>query len=197
MYRQANAQPCACWARGARRGSCRSYRRYVKCSPHGWHCTPIGSRTARCSSEREADDWIPQSRSEPYGTSAGCMACRSTQRRMRSGTHSRRICSRAAQTCVRSRTCWVMRVSPPLSATPQLLGLGCWRCGANRTPALDQCVISALGGPARVDGSRVGDLLPVSPREKLRGCSVGFEVWPATNGEEELHVMAVMSHRDD
>ena len=85
----------------------------------------------------------------------------------------------------------------PLSATLLLMGPGCWRCGADRTLGLDQCGISAWGGAARVYGSRVGDLLPVGPREMLAGCTVGLEVQPGDEREEELHVMAVMSRRDE
>ncbi len=69
-------------------------------------------RSSRCSSRS------PAGASRPPTSGAGCAGgpgsppCAAAPTRMRCGTPSRPICSRAAPTCARSRSCSVTRASP-------------------------------------------------------------------------------------
>src|SRR5690242_192827 len=111
-------------AKAGRSGSCRSARRPPTCSRAT--CTRrapsscAGPRT-RCSSRRAASAWTRPRCGGSSHIPTGC------------ATPSRRTCSRAAQTCGRSRSSWGTAPSPPLRCTATSTEGGCGVSTTERT----------------------------------------------------------------
>ena len=86
---------------------------YLAACPHRLE-SGVRSSSA-CAASGSGPAWC----SRPWRGCAARSACRPRRHRTRSATASRPICSRAAATCARSRSCSATRASRPRSATPR------------------------------------------------------------------------------